>query len=97
MKQFKVPGEYASDSFLTDNHLSLSAKGYLILNFLGYFDNPYDVDKYCDDHIVDIEDTIRELRRKKYLKYDSKTDSLVATHTRDECTKQKNKRKKGSD
>lgn len=89
MKQFKVPNEYASDSFLTDDHLSLSAKGYLMLDFLGYFDDPYDATKFCNDDFVEVENIIHELRRKKYMKYDSKTDSLVATPTRDECPKQK--------
>lgn len=68
MKQFKVPNEYASDSFLTDDHLSLSAKGFLMLDFLGYFDNPYDATKFCNDDFVEVENIIHELRKelKKY-------------------------------
>ena len=76
MKQFNI---YKSTmKYLTDQNLSLNAKGFLTIILFNDGIIGLDIQKYCTDNKETIKDTLLELRINKYIKYDSETTKLIA-------------------
>ena len=76
MKQFNI---YKSTmKYLTDQNLSLNAKGFLTIILFNYGIIVLDIQKYCTDNKETIKDALLELRINKYIKYDSETKKLIA-------------------
>ena len=75
MKQFNI---YKSTmKYLTDQNLSLNAKGFLTIilfndGIIGLY-----IQKYCTDNKETIKDALLELRINKYIKYDSESKKLI--------------------
>ena len=64
--------------YLTDKDLSLNAKGFLSMILFNDEINALELSKHCSDDIETIKDTMLELRIMKYVKYDPKTNMLLA-------------------
>ena len=64
--------------YLTDKDLSLNDKGFLSMILFNDEINALELSKYCSNDIETIKDTMLELRIMKYVKYDSKTNMLLA-------------------
>lgn len=62
--------------YLTDNDLSLNAKGLLSIIL---FQN--EIENLCYDDKETIKDALLKLRISKYIKYDSETEKLIAAPT----------------
>ncbi len=76
MKQFNI---YKSTmKYLTDQNLSLNAKGFLTIILFNDGIIGLDIQKYCTDNKETIKDALLELRINKYIKYDSETKKLIA-------------------
>ena len=75
MKQFNI---YKSTmKYLTDQNLSLNAKGFLTIILFNDGIIGLDIQKYCTDNKEIIKDALLELRINKYIKYDSETKKLI--------------------
>ena len=77
MKQFHIHKD--TMKYLTDNNLSLNAKGFLSIVLFNDGINSFDVQKYCTDNKETIKTTLLELRINKYIKYDQETKQLIAS------------------
>lgn len=76
MKQFNI---YKSTmKYLTDQNLSLNAKGFLTIILFNDGIIGLDIQKYCTDNKETIKDALLELRINKYIKYDLETKKLIA-------------------
>lgn len=76
MRQFNV---YKSMmKYLTDENLSLNAKGFLSIVLFNEDITGLDIEKYCTDNKETIKDTLLELRINKYIKYDTESKKLIA-------------------
>ena len=76
MKQFNI---YKSTmKYLTDQNLSLNAKGFLTIILFNDGIIGLDIQKYCTDNKETIRYTLLELRINKYIKYDSESKRLIA-------------------
>ena len=76
MKQFNI---YKSTmKYLTDQNLSLNAKGFLTIILFNDGIIGLDIQKYCTDNKETIKDALLELRINKSIKYDSDTKKLIA-------------------
>lgn len=76
MRQFNT---YKSTmKYLTDENLSLNAKGFLIIVLFNDEIIGLDIQKYCTDNKETIKDALLELRINKYIKYDSESKKLIA-------------------
>ena len=76
MKQFNI---YKSTmKYLTDQNLSLNAKGFLTIILFNDGIIGLDIQKYCTDNKETIKDALFELRIGKYIKYDSESKKLIA-------------------
>ena len=75
MKQFNI---YKSTmKYLTDQNLSLNAKGFLTIILFNDGIIGLDIQKYCTDNKEIIKDALLELRINKYIKYDSETKKFI--------------------
>lgn len=75
MKQFNT---YKSTmKYLTDENLSLNAKGLLSIVLFNDEIIGLDIQKYCTNNKETIKDALLELRINKYIKYDSESKKLI--------------------
>ena len=68
--------------YLTDRNLSLNAKGFLSMILFNDEINALELSKYCTDDLQTIKDTMLELRITKYVKFNPKTNMLLAGPSR---------------
>lgn len=76
MRQFNVYKTMMK--YLTDENLSLNAKGFLSIVLFNDEIIGLDIQKYCTDNKETIKDALLELRINKYIKYDPKSKKLIA-------------------
>jgi hypothetical protein len=67
--------------YLTDKNLSLQAKGFLSIVLFQDEIIGTEIEKICTDDIETIKEVLLELRINKYIKFDPKTNKLVAAPT----------------
>ena len=79
MRQFNI---YKSMlKYLTDENLSLNAKGLLSIVLFQDEIVGTEIEKLCTDDKETIKDALLELRINKYVKYDSESRKLIAAPT----------------
>ena len=79
MRQFNI---YKSMlKYLTDENLSLNAKGLLSIVLFQDEIVGTEIEKLCTDDKETIKDALLELRINKYVKYDSESEKLIAAPT----------------
>lgn len=76
MKQFNI--YKSTKKYLTDQNLSLNAKGFLTIILFNDEIIGLDIQKYCTDNKETIKDALLELRINKYIKYNSESKRLIA-------------------
>ena len=76
MRQFNVYKTMMK--YLTDENLSLNAKGFLSIVLFNDEIIRLDIQKYCTDNKETIKDALLELRINKYIKYDPESKKLIA-------------------
>lgn len=79
MRQFNIYKTMMK--YLTDENLSLNAKG--LLSIILFQDEIVgtEIEKLCTDNKETIKDALLELRINKYVKYDTKSGKLIAAPT----------------
>ncbi len=79
MRQFNIYKTMMK--YLTDENLSLNAKG--LLSIILFQDEIVgtEIEKLCTDDKETIKDALLELRINKYVKYDIESDKLIAAPT----------------
>ena len=79
MRQFNVYKTMMK--YLTDENLSLNAKGLLSIVLFQDEIVGIEIEKLCTDDKETIKDTLLELRINKYIKYDTESGKLIASPT----------------
>jgi hypothetical protein len=77
MKQFQVYKTMMK--YLTDENLSLRAKGFLSIILFNDEITSMDIKKYCNDDEETLKDILLELKINKYVKYDPDSNKLIAS------------------
>ena len=76
MRQFNIYKSMMKQ--LTDEFLSLNAKGFLSIVLFNDEIIGLDIQKYCTDNKETIKDALLELRINKYIKFDPESNKLIA-------------------